>query len=57
MGMCLAYATKVLIEKHILNHEHCRKRVLIITPYYMATASYLMCGFPMLKIYNKGDFD
>mmetsp|Transcript_45185 Transcript_45185/g.59932 ORF Transcript_45185/g.59932 Transcript_45185/m.59932 type:complete len:109 (+) Transcript_45185:396-722(+) len=51
LGMCLAYLAKILLEKHIVNHEHCRKRVLILTPYYMAAASYLMIAFPLTKNY------
>lgn len=55
MGMCLAYVAKVLIEQHILNHEHCRKRVLIMTPYYMTMTSYLMIGAPLTKNYSQSE--
>lgn len=51
LGMLLAYFAKRMIEKHILNHEDCRKRVLIMTPYYMTGASYMMIAAPLTKNY------
>ena len=57
LGMLLAYGVKILIEKHILNHEHCRKRVLIITPYYMTMASYLMIAAPLTKNFVRNSAD
>ena len=56
VGMGIAYVAKKLIEEHVLDHEHCRKRVLIMTPYYMSIASYMMIGAPLTKNY-KTDSD
>jgi len=49
LGMALAGLAKHLMEKHILGHPECRKRILIMTPYYMTFAFYLMLGVPLTK--------
>lgn len=51
MGMLLAILLQNLMEKYILNHPECRKRILIITPYYMTLAFVLMLGVPLTKNY------
>lgn len=60
LGMLLASCTKTLMEKHILSHSECRKRILIITPLYMTFAFTLMFGVPLTKnflytVSNKRD--
>ena len=49
LGMALASFAKTLIDKHIFNHSDCRKRILIIQPYYMTVTFYLMLGVPLTK--------
>ena len=49
MGMVMAYFAKHLMDKHILNHPECRKRILIMTPYYMTFTFYLMLVVPLTK--------
>lgn len=49
LGMGLAALIKYLMEKHILNHPDCRKRILVMTPYYMTLTFYLMLGVPLTK--------
>lgn len=39
------------MDKYIFNHPECRKRILIITPYYMTVTFYLMLGVPLTKNY------
>lgn len=34
-----------------MGHTECRKRILIMTPYYMTIAFYLMLGVPLTKNY------
>ena len=51
IGMITAYIFKNLVEKHILNHPECRKRILILTPYYMTLTFYLMLAVPLTKNY------
>ena len=47
--MLLAHLAKSLMEKHILNHPDCRKRILVMTPYYMTLTFYMMLGVPLTK--------
>ena len=49
LGMALAALAKHLMEKHILNHPDCRKRILVMTPYYMTLTFYMMLGVPLTK--------
>ena len=49
LGMGLATLIKNLLEKHILSHPDCRKRILVMTPYYMTLTFYLMLGVPLTK--------
>ena len=51
IGMITAYILKNLCEQHILNHPECRKRILILTPYYMTLTFYLMLAVPLTKNY------
>ena len=53
VGMGLASLAKYLMEKHIMDHADCRKRILIMTPYYMTLTFYLMLGVPLTKIYTR----
>ena len=47
--MGLAAGAKHLMEKHILNPPDCRKRILVMTPYYMTPTFYMMLGVPLTK--------
>lgn len=60
LGMLLALLIRHLMQKHIFEHSECRKRILVITPYYMTFAFFLMVGMPLTKnylwdIYKKGE--
>ena len=47
--MGLAALAKHMMEKHIMNHQDCRKRILVMTPYYMTLTFYMMLGVPLTK--------
>ena len=49
LGMVLAYLFKYMMEKHILSHPDCRKRILVMTPYYMTFTFYMMLVVPLTK--------
>jgi phosphate/sulfate permease len=51
IGMLMSYLVNRALKKYVFSSSDARKKILIMTPYYITFSIYMMCAFTLSKNY------